>query len=106
MTFFGRDLIGFYLNESADGGDLAAAMHSGLLYLDIMLIGLPGFALAQAYSTTLRECGQALVPMQAGIAAVVVNLGLNYVLIYGKLGFSAMGVRGAAIATVISRQPS
>ena len=59
MTFFGRDLIGFYLNESADGGDLAAAMHSGLLYLDIMLIGLPGFALAQAYSTTLRECGQA-----------------------------------------------
>ncbi len=103
MTFFGRDLIGFYLNESADGGDLAAAMHSGLLYLDIMLIGLPGFALAQAYSTTLRECGQALVPMQAGIAAVVVNLGLNYVLIYGKLGFSALGVRGAAIATVISR---
>ena len=41
--------------------------------------------------------------MKAGMAAVIVNLVLNYLLIYGKLGFPALGVRGAAIATVISR---
>lgn len=68
-----------------------------------MLVGLPGFALTQVYSSTLRECGETVVPMKAGVAAVLVNLSLSYVLIYGKLGFSAMGVEGAAIATVISR---
>ena len=41
--------------------------------------------------------------MKAGVAAVLVNLLFNYILIYGKFGFPALGVRGAAIATVISR---
>lgn len=106
MTVFlsaGDTLIGFYLNESADGGDLAATLVHARSYMRIMLIGLPGFALVQAYATTLRECGQTVVPMKAGVVAVIVNLVLNYILIYGKLGFPAMGVRGAAIATVISR---
>lgn len=103
LLLFGENLIGFFLNESPDGGDLAAALKSGQSYLFIMLVGLPGFALTQIYSSTLRECGETVVPMKAGVAAVLVNLSLNYVLIYGKLGFSAMGVEGAAIATVISR---
>lgn len=103
LLFFGENLIGYYLNESPDGGDLAAALKSGQSYLLIMLVGLPGFALTQIYSSTLRECGETVVPMKAGVAAVLVNLSLNYVLIYGKLGLSAMGVEGAAIATVISR---
>ncbi len=103
LSIFGDSLIGYYLNESTDGGDLALAFASSRSYLDLMLIGLPGFALTQIYASTLRECGQTMVPMKAGVVAVVVNLVLNYVLIYGKLGVSAMGVRGAAIATVISR---
>ena len=41
--------------------------------------------------------------MKAGIIAVLVNLLFNYILIYGHFGFPAMGVNGAAIATVISR---
>ena len=100
---FDDRLIGFFLSESADGGDLAATLAYAKDYLRIMLIGLPAFAMVQAYASTLRECGQTVVPMKAGVAAVLVNLVFNYLLIYGKLGFPALGVRGAAIATVISR---
>lgn len=103
FSVFGETLISYYLNESNDGGDLVAALSYGKAYLSVMLIGLPGFVLVQAYASTLRECGQTMVPMKAGVTAVIVNLVLNYILIYGKLGFPALGVTGAAIATVISR---
>lgn len=103
FLLFGDKLIGFFLSESSDGGDLAATLSYAEEYLRIMLIGLPAFAMVQAYASTLRECGQTVVPMKAGVAAVLVNLVFNYLLIYGKLGFPALGVRGAAIATVISR---
>ena len=47
LLLFGENLIGYYLNESPDGGDLAAALRAGKSYLLIMLVGLPGFALTQ-----------------------------------------------------------
>ena len=103
FLLFDDQLIGFFLSESADGGDLAATLVYAKDYLRIMLIGLPAFAMVQAYASTLRECGQTVVPMKAGVVAVLVNLIFNYLLIYGKLGFPALGVKGAAIATVISR---
>ncbi len=51
----------------------------------------------------LRECGETVLPMKAGIVAVLINLTFNYFLIYGKFGFPELGVRGAAVATVLSR---
>lgn len=100
---FGENLIQMYLNGSSDGGDLAAALYHGKNYMLVMLLGLPAFMMVQIYVSTLRECGETVVPMKAGIAAVFVNLCLNYLLIYGKMGLPALGVVGAAIATVISR---
>ncbi|MDD6811097.1 MAG: MATE family efflux transporter [Lachnospiraceae bacterium] len=99
----GENLIQMYLSGSSDGGDLTAALHYGKIYMEVMLLGLPAFMAVQIYVSTLRECGETVVPMKAGIAAVFVNLLLNYILIYGKLGLPSMGVVGAAIATVISR---
>lgn len=99
----GENLIQMYLNGSSDGGDLAAALYHGKNYMLVMLLGLPAFMMVQIYVSTLRECGETVVPMKAGIAAVFVNLCLNYLLIYGKMGLPALGVVGAAIATVISR---
>ncbi|MFR2619386.1 MAG: MATE family efflux transporter [Clostridia bacterium] len=61
------------------------------------------FALTQTYSGTLRETGETIVPMKAGIVAFFANLLLDYSLIFGKFGFPELGVRGAAIATVIAR---
>ena len=99
----GGSLIQLYLNGSSDGGNLKAALNYAHTYLLIMLIGLPAFMILQVYASTLRECGETVVPMKAGMVAVFVNLVFNYLLIYGKFGFPALGVAGAAIATVLSR---
>lgn len=59
--------------------------------------------ITQVYGSTLKECGQTILPMKAGIVAICINLMFNYLLIYGKFGFPMLGVKGAAIATVLSR---
>lgn len=99
----GQGLIGIYLKGEGTEENVAKTLGYGIEYLRLMLLGLPAFAIVQMYSSTLRECGQTILPMKAGIVAVFVNLILNYVLIYGKFGIPALGVSGAAIATVISR---
>ncbi len=100
LFFFGGDmLIDLYLKGDGSASDAAASLGFGKGYLNIMLLGLIPYALAQCYSGTLRECGQTLLPMYAGVTAVIVNLSLNYVLIF----VVGLGVNGAAVATVISR---
>ena len=103
FTYGDKLLIGLYLTGEGDAAAAAGAMEYGRKYLAVMLWGNLPFAIANAYSSTLRETGETFVPMVAGIAAVVVNLVLNYVLIFGHFGAPAMGVEGAALATVISR---
>ena len=100
---FGNQLILKYLEGSNDGGDMALALSSGRSYMLIMLIGLIPFMVLQVYAGILRECGETVIPMKAGIIAVFVNLVFNYLLIYGHFGLPKLGVLGAAIATVISR---
>ena len=100
---FGPALIGFYLTGEGDAAIAAGAMEYGLQYLAVMIWGFLPFALCNSYSSTLRETGETVVPMIGGISAVLINLVLNYVLIFGHFGAPAMGVRGAALATVISR---
>ena len=103
FTYGGKFLIGLYLTGDGDAATAAGAMKYGLEYLAVMVWGFFPFALANAYSSTLRETGETFVPMVAGIIAVLVNLCLNYVLIFGHFGAPAMGVVGAALATTISR---
>ena len=96
-------LIGLYLTGEGDAVMAEGALHHGKAYLYVMLWGFLPFALGNAYSSTLRETGETMVPMVGGIIAVFVNLILNYILIFGHFGAPAMGVEGAALATVISR---
>ena len=98
-----KDLISLFLHEGEESLDLAAALTYGTDYMIVMLFQLLPFALIQVYASTLRETGETVLPMKAGIVAIFVNLVLNYILIFGKLGVPAMGVKGAAIATVIAR---
>ena len=99
----GDKLISLYLHDEANTGRVLITLGHAMRYLRIILLGLPAFALTQIYSSTLRETGSTALPMRAGIVAVFVNLVFNYLLIFGHLGFPAMGVEGAATATVISR---
>lgn len=99
----GHTLINLYLKGDGSARDAAATLVYGRQYLYIMLFGLPPFMLSQIYTSTLRECGETVLPMKAGFVSVIVNLAFNYILIFGCLGFPKLGVQGAAIATVISR---
>ena len=96
-------LLSLYLQGEGSPEEAAAILGYGKDYLQVMLWGLLPFALSNAYAGTLRETGQTVVPMVGGIVAVFVNLIFNYVLIFGHFGAPAMGVQGAALATVISR---
>ena len=99
----GEGLIGLYLTGDGDAATAAEVLTYGLEYLSVMIWGFLPFALCNAYASTLRETGETVVPMVGGICAVFVNLILNYILIFGHFGAPQMGVRGAALATVIAR---
>lgn len=102
LLAFGQNLIQLFLTSSS-GADSQATFEYGMDYLMVILLEIIPFILVQVYASTLRETGETVVPMAAGVAAVFVNLILNYVLIFGNFGAPKMGVAGAAIATVISR---
>lgn len=101
--FGGEGLIQLYLRGESGSMNPAATLGYGKQYLQIMLWNLLPFAVTQAYAGTLRETGETVKPMVAGLISVVVDIVLNYLLIFGKFGFPELGVRGAAIATVLAR---
>lgn len=105
MLFLSADerLISAFLHDSNSQGDLALTLAEGRKYLRVMIIGLPAFAMSTAYVSILRVTGDNNLPMRASVAAILVNLFGNWVLIYGNLGAPRLGVVGAAVATVISR---
>ena len=75
----------------------------GGVYLRIVCFSYVFFCLTQALIASMRSVEAARVGMVVSLISLVVNIGLNYILIFGKLGLPAMGVAGAAIATLISR---
>lgn len=103
FAFMGEPLISLYLSDNGTVGDIDLALKYGQEYLLIMLGSLVPFAVCQAYVSTIRETGQTLVPMIASAAAVALNLILDFILIFGFGGIPALGVKGAAIATVAAR---
>lgn len=103
FVYKGEELISLYLSENGQIGDIKLALEYGVEYLAIMSVGLIPFAVGQAYISSIRETGHTLVPMLAGVAAMVTNLVLDIALIFGVGPFPKLGVRGAAIATVIAR---
>ena len=103
FTFYGEQLIGLYLQEDNGGGSPELTLQAAAAYLAVMCVGFLPFAITQAYYSVIRAHEETVAPMVASFIAVGVNLLGNYILIFGKFGAPALGVVGAAAATVIAR---
>ncbi len=93
---FPEGVMGLY---TTDGATLQAAAS----YLTVIAGTFLPIAGATMLSTMFRCMEKASLPLYASICAALTNTGLNYVLIFGKLGFQAMGAEGAAAATVCAQ---
>lgn len=80
--------------------DKVSIQEIGIQYLGIVGFAYPLQIFSISASTLLRSTERVKIPLYAAIASVLANIFLNWVFIYGHLGCPAMGVRGAALATV------
>lgn len=103
FALFSDVMINMFLHDAGEGADLGIARDEAKDYLLLILPGLLPHAISQAYASTMRETEHTVLPMIASFASVVTNFVFNLVLIFGLMGFPALGVRGAAIATSLSR---
>ena len=93
--FLPRQIMSLFLQEGSSR-DLAVE------YLSWVGLSYVFAAIDIVFSNTLRATGKPMVAMTAGIVAILTNTLCNYALIYGHFGFPPLGVKGAAIATVVA----
>ncbi len=72
-------------------------------YLDLVAFSLVPLIIFQAFKQFSEGLSQTKYPMYATIIANIVNIILNYLLIFGSFGFPKLGIVGAAIGTLVSR---
>lgn len=95
-TFMPRQLLMIF----TDSEEFIA---EGVRYLNIIKYTYPVFALTNILLPTLRAVESVRIGFAVSLFTLITNISLNYILIFGKLGFPAMGSEGAAMATLISR---
>ena len=93
---FPQAVMSLYTEDGAVRGQAA-------VYLKIYAVSFPLAAMSTIMSVFLRCIGKAVLPLAASFFSVLLNTGLNYLFIFGKGGIPAMGVQGAAIASVLAQ---
>lgn len=96
LSFFGRFLISLFTETSE-------TINNGVNYLNIIKWSMFPWAISVSVSFTFREIGITKPLLRISIIAILTNTILNFLLIFGYLGFPQLGIEGAAIATLISR---
>lgn len=91
-----KALMGLYTKD-------VATIDCAAEYLRIYAAAFVPMAGISLLSVLLRCLDAATLPLVVSFAAVGCNTGLNYLLIFGKCGFPALGVAGAALASVVSQ---
>ncbi|MGI5989274.1 MAG: MATE family efflux transporter [Lachnospiraceae bacterium] len=82
--------------------DSEAIQQIGASYIHLVGFAYPLQVIAMAQSALLRSTEHVHIPLIGGICALLTNCTVNYILIFGHLGFPAMGVAGAAVGTIMS----
>lgn len=77
-------------------------LHYQTQYFDILVYGMLVVLMRTALSSFFTGIGKTNIVMIATVITMVVNIGFNYVLVFGKFGFPAMGIQGAALGTVLA----
>lgn len=91
-----RLVISLFSNEET-------VIASGAEYLRILAFSFVFYSVTASLIAAMRSVESARIGLWVSLASLIINVALNYVLIFGKLGFSPIGIRGAAIATLVSR---
>lgn len=93
---FGEAIIHFYIKDPV-------VIKSSLEYLDVIIYSYFPFAILMMFSFAFRSIQKTTVPMVIGIISMILNIGFNYLLIFGHFGFPQLGIVGAAYGTLIAR---
>lgn len=97
-VLFARQIMSLYFQPQE-----TAEIENGIVYLHWSAVCFVLMSVSFVLTNIMRSAGLTNVPLIASICAFGVNIGANYILIFGKLGAPAMGVAGAALGTVIAR---
>lgn len=101
LYYAGPLLIKLFIK--GDGAAELEAISHGTTYIRVIAFGAVFMLLNFMVSVIYRSLGKPKIPMFVGIIGIIINMGLNTILIFGYLGAPALGAKGAAIATVISK---
>lgn len=94
--FFPRLLMNVFTHDEE-------VVRLGATYLRTVSLSYLITGISFAYSIALRSTGRPKVPMMISGISFITNTVFNYVLIFGKFGFPTLGVKGAALGTLIAR---
>ena len=95
-AFFPQTIMGIYTTDTAVKAE-------GSAYLRLLSLGFLFLGLTTMIASTLRSVGVVRLTLWTNCVALILNIMLNWVFIFGKLGAPVMGVAGAALATTICR---
>ena len=96
VFFFPTQLLGLLTNDTV-------VITAGVQYVQIICFTYIIFTVTNILSASLRSIGNVRIGYILPASTLCINICLNYLLIYGNFGFPALGIRGAAIATLVSR---
>ena len=98
-SFFPETLMRFFIDD-------AEVIERSLIYLNIVKWSYIPFVITMMFSFAYRSIQRTMISLGIGIFAMITNVTLNALLIFGLFGFPALGIQGAAIATLIAHSLS
>ena len=95
-SLFPRQIVGLFTTD-------AAIIEQGAAYLELIRFTYVLFALTAVLNAALRTIGSVNITFGVSVLSLVVDVSINYALIFGRFGMPELGIRGAAVGTLTAR---